>query len=211
MLTQLAGRATLIAAGGILLLGLGLGAHAGDEDFSFGDDLIGSLPVLYPDGMGGGMTSGPQSFGSELDVSMDSTLLLTGSAKEVELSVLNAYGTGWVEVEIADQAGEYHFVFHGDVILDLDRNALERGLVKTSLRPGLSALGGLAQVTWKGHTAATFVIQDSELELPYGSLLSDGTIDAGTVNLDLVSRAQMPAYLGISTYGSVAQIEQSVF
>jgi len=211
MLTQTFGRATWIAVGGLLLLALGIGANAGDGDFSFGDDLIGSLPVMYPEDKGGGLTSGAQTWGGELDISMDCTLVLTGTAKDVEDSILNAYGTGWVEVEQAEIAGEYDFAFHGDVTLDLDRVYLERGRIRSTARPGLGLFGGMGQVSWKGTAVMDFAIQGSDVLLPYGSLLLNGTVDAGTVGLDMLSRTLSSAYLGVSTYGSVAQIEQIVY
>lgn len=207
MLNRPIERAACFFAGGFAMLALGLGALAGPGDFAPGDDLIGSLPIMYPDGSGKGVSSGPQDFGGELDATMDVTLTLEGSMAEVETAVLDAYGAGWVEVEETDTPGEFAYVFHGNVIVDLDRSMVERGAVDAGLRPGMHFMGGWAQVGWSGNTVGAFVLSNPEIDLPIAKVLGNGTADAGSIDLNLLSREQSQAGFGLVAYGSVVQLE----
>jgi hypothetical protein len=207
MLNSTMKRAAWTMLGGLVLLTLGLGARAGDGDFAPGDDLIGSLPILYPQEGSGSLTSGPQATGGELGVTMDVTLTLTGSMDEVEGAILDAYGQGWVEVEKTSIPDVFTYVFHGNVIIDMQRNVLERGLIKSTLRPGLEFLGGVAGTSWNGKKAGGFVIKNYEFNLALQGVLNQGVVDVGGIALNMLSRTHVQSFLGIQAFGDQVQLE----
>jgi len=206
MLTSMTERVAFALGGGLFLLCLGLGAQAGPGDFAPGDDLIGSLPIMYPEGSGSGLSSGPQTFGGELEGTMDVTMTLTGSMSAVEGAVLDAYGVGWVEVEKTDTVGIFTYVFHGDVIVDMKRGALERGL-QAGLRPGIDFMGGQGKVDWNGKTTSVFSVVNPLIDLPFETVLTNGVADAGPIALDMISRKQAYSHFGLQSYGDVIQLE----
>lgn len=207
MLTPMTERVAYALAGGLFLFALGLGAQAGTGDFAPGDDLIGSLPIMYPDDAASGLSSGPQTFGGELDQTMDVTLTLTGTMNEVEAAILDAYGEGWVEVEKTAEASIFTYVFHGDVVVDMKRGVLERGLLGAGLRPGQDFMGGQGKVDWNGNTANTFPIASPEIDLPFQSVLMNGAADAGPIDLDMLSRTHNYSHFGLQSFGDVIQLE----
>ena len=200
-----------ITVGALLGLGLLLGsfqASAGSGGFAPGDDLIGTLPAIYP-GDTGGVTSGPQGNDPDGgDQSMEPCFMLVGSVQAVEAAIKDAYGVGYVSVEETQFTSIFSYTFHGDITVVVDRNELESRGIAARLRVGYNYLGGVGIVQWEGFQGSPFTLDQYEIALPYSELLLSGAADAGTVELDLANRGFANSYVGLDGIGSLAQIEQ---
>lgn len=197
MLMQNLGRRLGLAAAGLVLAG---GAYAvGGTDFNVGDDLIGTLPVVYPENPLDGLASGPEGLDPGSPAGPESSFTLTGTAADLEALVLDAYGEGYVEVAETGTIGVYDFDFVGDVNLVLDRDGLERSRVRSALRPGLADLGGLGFVSWKGQHVSAFGLDQAALVVPFDGLLGGGVLDQGAVSVLLQGLGGGQTYVDLST------------
>jgi hypothetical protein len=208
MLTKCVGHLAGLAVTGLLLLATAHGVRAQGGDFSFGDDLIGTLPVVYPDVPQDGMSSAPQSVGEAGAKSLEASFTMLGTAEEIDRLVIDATGSGWVEVEDTEDPLQHVYVFHGAVSLELDRERLEDGPVVLCLRPAKGDLGGHASVAWRGKAVSTFQLNQAEYLLPFGRLSELGILDQATVKLMIQSRDWTQSFLDVNTYGDKAFLSQ---
>ncbi|MDF1800214.1 MAG: hypothetical protein P1V81_13625 [Planctomycetota bacterium] len=208
MLTKLVGRMTGLTAGGLLLLGASLAVYAGGGDYTFGDDLIGTLPVVYPETPTDGLDSGPHGVGVDVASSPKASFTMFGQAKDIEEAITDAYGDGWVEVEKTEDPQVLAYLFHGDVNLVLNRESIESGRVQFVQRISSTELGGQGLVDWKGTIVNTFDLAKQTYEVPFAKLLRSGIADAGTVSLILVGRDGGVTYIDLDCYGDDAYVTQ---
>lgn len=152
--------------------------------FAGGDDLIGSLPIMYPQESS---TAPPPvvqpSLGDEGEAFIPISFVIEGEMRDVEGLVTDAYGVGFVQVEKTSKAEVFKYVFYGNVVINLDRRKLQYGNIKLSSRTGADYLCSKAMVMWDGQVVDYFKVGTTELKLPYDSLLKSGIADTGNLGL----------------------------
>ena len=208
MLTKIVGRMTGLTAGGLLLLGASLAVYAGGGDYTFGDDLIGTLPVVYPETPTDGLDSGPQGVGTDVAASPKASFTMFGEAKDIEEAISDAYGDGWVEVEKTEDPLVMAYLFHGDVNLVLNRESIESGRVQFVQLIGNTEVGGQGLIQWKGTVVNTFELAKQTYDVPFANLLRSGVPDAGTISLILLGRDGSVTYIDLDSYGDDAYVTQ---
>ncbi|MFT4710237.1 MAG: hypothetical protein ACI9D0_000162 [Bacteroidia bacterium] len=195
-----------------VLAGTDPDAAAGSDPrlLSSDQDLVGTLPALYP-GDPDDTSTGEVGLGKgDRATSMKPSFVLIGTMEKVRESILDAYGVGYVMIEetaSTQSTGIYEFSFHGEVIVAVDRYAIESQQVTTRLRVGLDYLGGFGAVDGNGYSGRAFPLSSHEINLPYGSILKSNLADDVTVGLELANQGMDTAYVGVVAYGSTAQIE----
>jgi len=207
------GRRGGMIAAGLFLLGASVFA-VGPGDFNVGDDLIGTLPVIYPESPLDGLDSGPESIdgsGSGSPTAPESSFVLVGDEGMLEAVIADAYGVGWVEAEPTGDSGTFVFTFHGDFSLVLDRQAFERGRLGVDLEVGLNNLGGTGTVSWMGGLVSAFPLDVPELALPVQDMLHSGALDQSPVSLVLYGADGGTTYLDVSTFGGQVFVHQLIY
>ena len=186
------------------------GDTSGQRALAADQDLVGTLPAIYL-GDPGDPPSGEVGLGDkDRAASLKPSFVLVGTMGEIRESVLDAYGDGYVTIEALPQSlttGVYEFCFHGDIIVAVDRVAIESQSLETRLRVGYDYLGGLGAVSGNGYQGKPFNLLSYEMTLPYASVLKSLATDDDTVSLDLSNQGVGDAYVGVTTYGGTAQIE----
>lgn len=194
---------------GLGLLFGGINAVAGNGHFSSSGDLIGTLPVVYPDTPDKGVTGGYALDGGTGRFNTDSPcFLLTGLKGDLESSIQTAYGTGFVSVTQTQTPGIIEYAFYGDIIVEVDRDMLEQQQLDTRLRVGTTYLGGVGLVEWTGFSGDPITL-GYEIGMPYGELLEAGVADQDTVEFNLFQKSVPSSYVNLTVNGSAAQIEQT--
>jgi hypothetical protein len=216
ILGVLLGTATLAISLQSLVLAnadFGDGGDGGDSAARFlssDQDLVGTLPAIYPGDPGdppsGGFGLGE---GKRAD-SMKPSFVLVGTMREVRESVIDAYGDGYVsieETELTQANGIYEFCFHGDVTVAVDREAIEYERLTTHLRVGFDYVGGAGALSGNGYKGQAFRLSSYSMDLRYGAVLKSNIADDVTVGLELANQGVQSSYLGVATYGDAAQFE----
>lgn len=194
MMNRLIGGAIGAIAGSLLLLPLLTNNSA--EAFMLGDDLIGSLPVMTPDGDGYQSKLQLMSLDGGDFVQEPVAFMLEGLQADLDTLILDAFGSGFVVAEGINCAGNSVYAFYGDVSIELERSALEDNRVMASVRPGASYLGSDADIIWDGNNVWGFIIKKSQFELGYDQVLATGVADLGRVELDMYDHARLISHIG---------------
>lgn len=207
----LVGAATLVfGLQSLVLAGDSGSLDPGTRQLSTDQDLVGTLPAIYPDDPGDppvgdfGLGEGDRA------ASMKPSFVLVGTMREFRESILDAYGNGYVSIEetpLTQANGIFEFCFHGDVTVAVDRKAIEDQRLSAHLRVGFNFLGGVGAVEGYGFQGATFDLSNYEMDLRYEAVLKSNIADDETIGLELANRGMKNAYLGVVTYGDTAQIE----
>ena len=167
ILGALFGTAALVVGLQSLVLAGDTGSGGSEpRKFASDQDLVGTLPALYP-GDPGDAPTGEIGLGEEDRASsLKPSFVLVGTIGDVRESVLDAYGDGFVTIEAVSSTnttGIYEFCFHGDVIVEVDRQAIESKQLGTRLRVGLSYLGGLGAVEGNGYQGKVFQLSNYDM------------------------------------------------
>lgn len=191
----------------LLVLG-GLAFQHGSEAHASGDDLIGSLPIMYPheSSTSPNPTVEPSIGGDGAEAYTPVTFVLEGTMRDVEELVHDAYGVGYVQVEKTCNPKVFKYVFIGNVVIDLDRREAQYGRVRLLSRTGVDYVNGKATLVWQGQPVDQFKVMSEELELPYAELLVQGIADLGVIGLEYYKPKAYQAFLTLSASPNLVRI-----
>lgn len=184
-----------------------VGFNRGAVSYAFGDDLIGSLPIMYPHENSTATPPVTPAVGGDGEESVIPTaFVMEGTMRDVESLVADAIGVGFVQVEKTADAEVYKYVFYGNVFVDLDRRELLSGAVKLSVRTGPTYLHSKGIVSWKGKMVNLFKVNAQELNLPYQNLLLSGAVDQGAVGIKFYKPKVFGAFVTMSASPDLVRI-----
>lgn len=186
---------------------LGLSALGNKGYMAPGGDLIGSLPISYPDSDGGGIVGQDvmgtlDGDGEKKAPNIDASLTLRGTKADVEAAISDAYGVGWVVARKAKVGAEYIYSFFGNIVVELDRTSIESQSVRAGIHLGTHFKGGLADVTWSSIYINAFTLNSRQFNLPYGRVLYSGAVDAGDVGVSMHATNHIASHVNLSVIGN---------
>ena len=184
-----------------------VGFNRGAVSYAFGDDLIGSLPIMYPyENSTASPPLVPAAGGDGEECIFPTAFIMEGTMRDIESLVADAIGVGYVQVEKTSNPDVFKYVFHGNVMVDLTRRELLEGAVKLSVRTGPSYVHSKGIVTWKGKLVNVFKVNSQELNLPFQDLLLGGVVDQGAVGLKFHKPKAFGSLLNMSASPNLVRI-----
>ncbi len=136
---------------------------------------------------------------------------LTGLATELDDVIVSAYspnGTGWFHVSPTAPGGTLTITYHGDFVLEIDRQAFLASQVTANLSVAPSFNGGVAAVKSAGMRRTTQVLRTGSQSLQLHRMIHSELAQRGiTVRLFDKSR-ERTAQLEILDEGGRVRIEQ---
>jgi hypothetical protein len=176
--------------------------------FAAGGDLIGTLPSYFTPSSSTGGGGGGSASPAHLDAASPSWEI-RGPLRFLEGMLQDAYGDGFVLVSGSSVEREVQLNFHGDVVVELGRSAVQAGKASFGLALGQHFQGGVGYLEWNGKTSDPFALGRA-LHVPMANLLAAGLLDQGGMTIHLVSRRGQEAHFHVEAFGNVIQLKQMV-